>query len=342
MIPLKDTKNIKKIRKTAFGSPDSTQQQIQTGLDAITAQQKANQFSERMSGLATGISQAKTQLAQTSTVLANAQQLREGQVPQQELGMAKIQSDLINQYQVASRQAALNQVYERLVEAREALTVVKVDPRPGGDNGTNDEVKDPKEEDPEELKIDLEKQREELKTIAADIQDISDNLKEPEKEEPMPEDPGTEKPGTDEPSTDNPDKPDDGNNTNPDDTQETPETMITIMIPGMTEKRTAILRIKTSSREQTVRSRTVMPLMGSQTADKPKRAHLPNRLLHLIQPFNLFSWQMKTEPEIQEATVARLSLRTKVKPETTKFLISQKQKNSSAKHQNELSKSKKS
>lgn len=172
-----------------------------------------------MSGLATGISQAKTQLAQTSTVLANAQQLREGQVPQQELGMAKIQSDLINQYQVASRQAALNQVYERLVEAREALTVVKVDPRPGGDNGTNDEVKDPKEEDPEELKIDLEKQREELKTIAADIQDISDNLKEPEKEEPMPEDPGTEKPGTDEPSTDNPDKPDDGNNTNPDDTQ---------------------------------------------------------------------------------------------------------------------------
>ncbi|MCY7877833.1 type VII secretion protein EsaA [Bacillus spizizenii] len=206
-------------KKLLLAAQDSTQQQIQTGLDAITAQQKANQFSERMSGLATGISQAKTQLAQTSTVLANAQQLREGQVPQQELGMAKIQSDLINQYQVASRQAALNQVYERLVEAREALTVVKVDPRPGGDNGTNDEVKDPKEEDPEELKIDLEKQREELKTIAADIQDISDNLKEPEKEEPMPEDPGTEKPGTDEPSTDNPDKPDDGNNTNPDDTQ---------------------------------------------------------------------------------------------------------------------------
>ncbi|MGY5388541.1 type VII secretion protein EsaA [Bacillus spizizenii] len=207
-------------KKLLLAAQDSTQQQIKTGLDAIAAQQKANQFSERMSGLATGISQAKTQLAQTSTVLANAQQLREGQVPQQELGMAKIQSDLINQYQVASKQTALNQVYELLVPAREALTVAKGDD-PVKDDGSdnNDQDKDPKEEDPEELKIDLEKQREELKNIAADIQDISDNLKEPEKEEPTPEDPGTENPGTDEPSTDNPEKPDDGNNTNPDDTQ---------------------------------------------------------------------------------------------------------------------------
>ncbi|APH66010.1 type VII secretion protein EsaA [Bacillus spizizenii] len=175
-------------KKLLLAAQDSTQQQIQTGLDAIAAQQKANQFSERMSGLATGISQVKTQLAQTSTVLANAQQLREGQVPQQELGMAKIQSDLINQYQVASKQTALNQVYELLVPAREALTVAKGDD-PVKDDGSdnNDQDKDPKEEDPEELKIDLEKQREELKNIAADIQDISDNLKEPEKEDPTPE-----------------------------------------------------------------------------------------------------------------------------------------------------------
>ncbi len=202
-------------KKLLLAAQDSTQQQIRTGLDAIQAQQKANQFSERMSGLATGISQAKTQLGQTSNVLANAQQIREGQVSQQELGMAKIQSNLIEQYQAASRQAALNQVYELLVPARQALTVAKGDD-PVIDDGSdnNDKDKDPKEEDPEELKIDLEKQREELKNIAADIKDISDNLKEPEKEEPTPEDPGT-----DEPSTDNSDKPDDGNNTIPDDTQ---------------------------------------------------------------------------------------------------------------------------
>ncbi|MCY9175751.1 type VII secretion protein EsaA [Bacillus inaquosorum] len=206
-------------KKLLLAAQDSTQQQIHTGLDAIQAQQKANQFSERMSGLATGISQVKTQLGQTSTVLAAAQQIREGQVPQQELGMAKIQSDLIDQYQATSRQAALNQVYGLLVESRAALTVAKGDPQPDGDDGSDDEDKDPKEEDPEELKIDLEKQREELKNIAADIQDISDNLKEPEKEEPAPEDPGTETPGTDEPSTDNPDNPDDGGSTNPDDTQ---------------------------------------------------------------------------------------------------------------------------
>ncbi|ASB62260.1 integrase [Bacillus sp. A053] len=204
-------------KKLLLAAQDSTQQQIRTGLDAIQAQQKANQFSERMSGLATGISQAKTQLGQTSNVLANAQQIREGQVPQQELGMAKIQSDLIDQYQAASRQAALNQVYELLVPARQALTVAKGDD-PVIDDGSdnNDKDKDPKEEDPEELKIDLEKQREELKNIAADIQDISDNLKEPEKEDPTPEDPGTE---PDDPPTDNPEKPDDGGSTKPDDTQ---------------------------------------------------------------------------------------------------------------------------
>ncbi|MDY7216234.1 type VII secretion protein EsaA [Bacillus subtilis] len=175
-------------KKLLLAAQDSTQQQIRTGLDAIQAQQKANQFSERMSGLATGIGQAKTQLGQTSNVLANAQQIRESQVPQQELGMAKIQSDLINQYQVASRQAALNQVYELLVLTRPALTVEKGDD-PVIDDGSdnNDKDKDPKEDDPEELKIDLEKQREELKNIAADIQDISDNLKEPEKEDPTPE-----------------------------------------------------------------------------------------------------------------------------------------------------------
>ncbi|NCT23389.1 type VII secretion protein EsaA [Bacillus subtilis] len=204
-------------KKLLLAAQDSTQQQIRTGLDAIQAQQKANQFSERMSGLATGIGHAKSQLGQTSNVLANAQQIREGQVSQQELGMAKIQSNLIEQYQAASRQAALNQVYELLVPARQALTVPKEDD-PVIDDGSdnNDKDKDPKEEDPEELKIDLEKQREELKNIAADIQDISDNLKEPEKEDPTPEDPGTE---PDDPSTDNPEKPDDGGSTNPDDTQ---------------------------------------------------------------------------------------------------------------------------
>ncbi|MDX7993747.1 MULTISPECIES: type VII secretion protein EsaA [Bacillus] len=200
-------------KKLLLAAQDSTQQQIRTGLDAIQAQQKANQFSERMSGLATGISQAKTQIGLTSLALDNAEKSRQDQVPLQEMGMAKIQSDLINQYQATSRQTTLKQLYVELVEARKELIG---NPTPGEDNGSdNDQDKDPKE-NPEELKIDLEKQREELKNIAADIQDISDNLKEPEKEDPTPEGPGTE---PDDPSTDNPEKPDDGGSTNPDDTQ---------------------------------------------------------------------------------------------------------------------------
>ncbi|MCY9373985.1 type VII secretion protein EsaA [Bacillus sp. T17B1] len=188
-------------KKLLLTAQDATQQQIHTGLDAIQAQQKANQFSERMSGLATGISQAKTQIGLTSLALDNAKKSRQDQVSMQEMGMAKIQSDLLDEY----KRNVLKQVYGLLVEAREPITF--------GDDLDQDESEnddqDSKEEDPEELRIDLEKQREELKNIAADIKDISDNLKEPEKEEPTPEDP----------STDNPDKPDDGNNTIPDDTQ---------------------------------------------------------------------------------------------------------------------------
>ena len=63
-------------KKLLLAAQDSTQQQIRTGLDAIQAQQKANQFSERMSGLATGIGQAKTQLGLTNLVLANAQEIK--------------------------------------------------------------------------------------------------------------------------------------------------------------------------------------------------------------------------------------------------------------------------
>lgn len=203
-------------KKLLLAAQDSTQQQIRTGLDAIQAQQKANQFSERMSGLATGISQAKTQIGLTSLALDNAKKSRQDQVPMQEMGMAKIQSDLINQYQATSRQTTLKQLYVELVETRKELTVEIGNPTSGEDNGSdNDQDKDPKE-NPEELKIDLEKQREELKNIAADIQDISDNLKEPEKEDPTPRDPGTE---PDDPPTDNPEKPDDGGSTKPDDTQ---------------------------------------------------------------------------------------------------------------------------
>lgn len=171
-------------KKLLLAAQDSNQKQIQTGLDAIKAQQAANQFSEMMNRLSTGISQVKTQLVQTSTVLAATQQIREGQVPKQEFGMAKIQSELINQYQAASRQTALNQVYGQLVDARKALTIAKGDPVPDKDKGSDDKNQDPKKEDSEELKIDLEKQRDELKYIAADIQAISDSLKESEKEDP--------------------------------------------------------------------------------------------------------------------------------------------------------------
>ncbi|MCY7785391.1 type VII secretion protein EsaA [Bacillus inaquosorum] len=195
-------------KKLLLAAQDSTQQQIHTGLDAIQAQQKANQFSERMSGLATGISQVKTQLGLAGLAMDNAKKARQDQVPLQEMGMAKIQSDLIDQYQGA----ILKQVYGLLVEARKPLTVEN-DGSDKNDGSDNDD-QDPKKENPEELKIDLEQQRDELKNIAAEIKDISDSLKEPGKE-----DPPTEDPGTHDPSTEDPETPNDGGTTNPDDQQ---------------------------------------------------------------------------------------------------------------------------
>ncbi|ASZ62639.1 type VII secretion protein EsaA [Bacillus subtilis] len=203
-------------KKLLLAAQDSTQQQIRTGLDAIQAQQKANQFSERMSGLATGIGQAKTQIGLTSLALDNAKKSRQDQVPMQEMGMAKIQSDLINnylvQYKAASKAAALDKIKYLMTIDRKSLTQ--------SDGNLDDEdLNDQEDEKIEDLDIDLDEQREELKNIAVVIQEISDSLKEPEKEDPTPENPGTEKPGTDEPPTDNPENPDDGGSKNPDDTQ---------------------------------------------------------------------------------------------------------------------------
>ncbi|MEC1739217.1 type VII secretion protein EsaA [Bacillus mojavensis] len=188
-------------KKLLLAAQDSTQQQIQTGLDAISAQQKANQFSEQMSGLSTGVSQVKTQLGLAGLAMDNAKKARQDQVPLQEVGMAKIQSDLINnyltQYKAASKAAALGKIKDLMAIDRKPLTQ-------SDENLDDEDLNDQEDEKIEDLDIDLDEQREELKRIAADIQDISDNLKEPEKEEPAPE---------------NPDHPDDGSNPNPDDTQ---------------------------------------------------------------------------------------------------------------------------
>ncbi|MEC3640897.1 type VII secretion protein EsaA [Bacillus halotolerans] len=193
-------------KKLLLAAQDSTQQQIQTGLDAISAQQKANQFSEQMSGLSTGISQVKTQLGIAGLAMNDAKKARQDQVPLQEVGMAKIQSDLINnyltQYKAASKAAALGKIKDLMTIDRKPLTQ-------SDENLDDEDLNDQEDEKIEDLDIDLVEQREELKRIAADIQDISDNLKEPEKEEPAPENPSPE----------NPDHPDDGSNPNPDDTQ---------------------------------------------------------------------------------------------------------------------------
>ncbi|KYD06049.1 type VII secretion protein EsaA [Bacillus atrophaeus] len=199
-------------KKLLLAAQDLNQKQIQTGLDAIKAQQAANQFSEMMSGLSTGISQVKTQLGQTSSALAATQKVREAQVPDQEIGMSRIQNNLIDdylaQYKAASKIEALNKIQRLMSMDREALTVPEKPKDEDSDN--QDEEEKPEDENSEEIKIDLDNQRDELKEIAAEISKISEELKEPEPdtEDTDPENPTTEKPETEEPAT--PENPDTG------------------------------------------------------------------------------------------------------------------------------------
>ncbi len=297
-------------KKLLLAAQDSTQQQIRTGLDAIQAQQKANQFSERMSGLATGIGQAKTQLGIAGLAMNDAKKARQDQVPLQEMGMAKIQSDLIKDY----RDNVLNQVYGLLVEAREPIT-------DGNESETDDQ--DPKEVDPEELKIDLEKQREELKNIAADIQDISDNLKEPEKEEPTPE-PDTNSGNNDGDGTIPNDQNDNsGEDNNSSDTGNDGQT------DGSTQDQDQ--QKGTDGQEQNGDASDGASDSGQieETGISAEQTASSDSALQIIKLAN------EGGTGESGATVARLSQEMKINQETTTFLILPKQKNSSAKRLSE-------
>ncbi|WP_243571427.1 type VII secretion protein EsaA [Bacillus stercoris] len=221
-------------KKLLLAAQDSTQQQIRTGLDAIQAQQKANQFSERMSGLATGISQAKTQLGLTSLALKSAEQTRQGQVPLQEMGMKKIQEDMFNTFleryktqYTATKIQNLNQLQDRIVNLRPALQKQEEDDQKhDSSNEENNDKDEDKEDTTEEIKLDLEQQRDELNSVAAEINDISEGLKEPELNDPTV--PGSEEPTNDDnTSNKNPssgDQPTDENDGSTDESiQENPE-----------------------------------------------------------------------------------------------------------------------
>ncbi|MDQ7725234.1 type VII secretion protein EsaA [Bacillus halotolerans] len=209
-------------KKLLLAAQDSTQQQIQTGLDAISAQQKANQFSERMSGLATGINQAQTQFNLTSLALENTEKTREGQVPLQEMGMKKIENDMFktfltrykNQYE-AVKNENLNQLQYNIAQLRPTLQHDNTQDETNLDDSDEKDDRDKeKEVTTEDMELDLEQQRDELKDVAVEIKDISEGLKEPEHVDPTT--PGGEEPTNGEnPNAENPttdDQPANGEN----------------------------------------------------------------------------------------------------------------------------------
>ncbi|MES5395569.1 type VII secretion protein EsaA [Bacillus amyloliquefaciens] len=165
-------------KKLLLAAQEQNQKQITTGLNAIKAQQAANQFSTMMSGLSSGINRAQTQLDQTGSALAAAQKVREAQVPEQEQGMGLIQSNLINDYQNEAKLNKLNSLLIELIPAREKLTVAESPDTESPEDNDQDNNKDQDQEDEDNLKIELQDQRDELKEIAVQVKNISDSLKE--------------------------------------------------------------------------------------------------------------------------------------------------------------------
>ncbi|MEC1552518.1 type VII secretion protein EsaA [Bacillus haynesii] len=183
-----------------------SEKQIQDGLTSIKDKQASAQsrFSEQMTNMATSFRSLQNQFGQSVNSFGSLKDVRESQVPRQQIGIDNIQNELINDYQDKTRIYNLNQIQRLMLQERPNLTESSGDdPQKGtdpdsGDGDQDDQDQNQDEEEPKDLKIDLKEQQDELNSIAAEIRKISDELKEsPDSgsETPDGEDPSTGEPG---------------------------------------------------------------------------------------------------------------------------------------------------
>lgn len=197
-----------------------SEKQIQDGLTSIKEKQASAQsrFSEQMNGMATSLNGLQNQFSLTSTSLENLQKTREDQISIQLNGINSIQNKLIDNYQAETRKANLNKIEPELIDQRSELSKGSEDDSQNGtDPGSDDEDKGDKDKDDEEqpnsLEINLQEQQDELKSIAAELKELSDGLKDSSDNdsgdtggtEPSPEEPGPDQsgdPATEDPASD--------------------------------------------------------------------------------------------------------------------------------------------
>ncbi|MGG3091546.1 type VII secretion protein EsaA [Bacillus safensis] len=163
----------------------TSQKQIQQGLKQLAdiQNQNARSFSDQMGGLKTDINGVQSQLKTTDGAIQSVQKSREDAIPKQSTGLTELviasQKELIKNYEDRYLEDYRNKISDlqtKLLAKRQELMDESEPPVDSDDDGPSDQDN----ENPEEIGINLDEETNELSKISIEMNELADQLGEPE------------------------------------------------------------------------------------------------------------------------------------------------------------------
>lgn len=163
----------------------TNQKQIQQGLKQLAdiQNQNARSFSDQMGGLKTDINGVQSQLKTTDSAIQSVQKSREDVIPDQSKGLAKLvqdsQEELIKTYEKRYLDYYKNKIIvlqNKLDTKRQELINAPKPPEDDNDDGPSNQDN----EKPEEIGINLDEETNELSQISTEMNELADQLADPE------------------------------------------------------------------------------------------------------------------------------------------------------------------
>ncbi|KUF24322.1 type VII secretion protein EsaA [Bacillus sp. G1(2015b)] len=163
----------------------TSQKQIQQGLKQLAdiQNQNARSFSDQMGGLKTDINGVQSQLKTTDSAIQSVQRSREEAIPKQSTGLTELvktsQEELIKKYEERYLEDYRNKIsalQTKLLAKRQELMDESEPPVDSDDDGPSDQDN----ENPEEIGINLDEETNELSQISIEMNELADQLGEPE------------------------------------------------------------------------------------------------------------------------------------------------------------------
>ncbi|MEK5311235.1 type VII secretion protein EsaA [Bacillus sp. FSL R5-0439] len=163
----------------------TNQKQIQQGLKQLAdiQNQNARSFSDQMGGLKTDINGVQSQLKTTDSAIQSVQKSREEAIPKQSTGLTELvktsQEELIKKYEERYLEDYRNKIsalQTKLLAKRQELMDESEPPVDSDDDGPSDQDN----ENPEEIGINLDEETNELSQISIEMNELADQLGEPE------------------------------------------------------------------------------------------------------------------------------------------------------------------